>query len=119
MYLTTPPCTEVEIAIWWQTCRCGTGTVHSTRIENADGVRFNDLFSATICMTGTHKPEREGSEHQETAKRLTSLDGFWKLYEMKAGEVVRMGETTCMFLKRVKVDVNSSGAQEKTAEAAV
>lgn len=109
MYLTTPPCKEVEIALWWQMCRCGTGSVHSTKVENEEGVRFNDLFGATICMTGTHKAEAEG----EQGRKQMSLEGFWKRYEEQSGQVVRMGETTCMFLRGVKVLEQSGGEDER------
>lgn len=101
MYLSNPPCQEAEIALWWQTCRCGTGLVHSAKVANHDGVRFHDLFRATICMTGTHKTGPESDD----ARKKTSLEGFWKKYEEQEGQVVRMGETTCMFLRGVNVSV--------------
>lgn len=112
MYLTTPPCKEVEIALWWQMCRCGTGSVHSTKVENGEGVRFSDLFGATICMTGTHKAEAEPGTGEQSRKQ-TSLEGFWKRYEEQSGQVVRMGETTCMFLRGVKVLEQSGGEDER------
>jgi len=115
MCLTMPPCKQAEIALWWQKCSCKTGSVHSTKVENAQGVQFNDLFSATICMSGTQKSEQ--AETGEQSSKRTSLEGFWKRYLEQDGQVVKMGETTCMFLRGVKVrmaDTKNGAASSRT-----
>ena len=73
-------------------------TIHSTSIDNAEGVRFVDLLSATICMSGKHMFEVRGSDEVITGRKRTSVEGLWTLYEEQAGQVVRMGETTCLLL---------------------
>lgn len=99
MLLTVPPCKSATVALWWRIGESMRGSIYLESVTSSTGLRFADVAEATFAQTqGNWKDMPNGKLLPLSAVGDVTLDEFLKL---KAGEDVRMMESTSVFFLRM------------------
>jgi hypothetical protein len=99
MLLTMPPCKSATVALWWRIGESMRGSIYLESVTSSTGLRFADVAEATFAQTkGNWKDMPDGKLLPLSAVGPVTLDEFLKL---KAGEDVRMMESTSVFFLRM------------------
>lgn len=99
MLLTNPPCKSATVALWWRIEETMRGSIYLESVTSSTGLRFSDVIQAAFAQTnGNWKDMPDGNLLPLSAVGSVTLDEFLK---MKAGEDVRMMESTSVFFLRM------------------
>jgi hypothetical protein len=99
MLLTMPPCKSATVALWWRIGETMRGSIYLESVTSSTGLRFADVIEAAFAQTnGNWKDMPDGKLLPLSAVGSVTLDEFLK---MKAGEHVRMMDSTSVFFLRM------------------
>jgi hypothetical protein len=99
MLLTMPPCKSATVALWWRIGESMRGSIYLESVASSTGLRFADVIEAAFAQTnGNWKDMPDGKLLPLSAVGPVTLGEFLK---MKAGEDVRMMDSTSVFFLRM------------------
>jgi hypothetical protein len=98
MLLSIPPCKSATVALWWRIGESMRGSIYLESVTSSTGLRFADVVEAVFKQReGNWKAMPIGKLLALSSVGDVTLDEFLK---MKAGEDVRMMESTSVFFLR-------------------